>query len=119
MPDPILDAIDNAVRDYGISDDAMRWTPDPPEPTSSTPPAPAPRVEEIQIRLKTSDGEEITYTMQGASEVTISIDWEQPEPSPWAMFAPPTFARASRMESFTLAIEYPRDLQQTHRRGPA
>lgn len=29
MPD-ILDAIDGALADYGTSDDAMRWNPDPP-----------------------------------------------------------------------------------------
>lgn len=26
----ITDAIDNAIRDYGVSEDAMRWAPDPP-----------------------------------------------------------------------------------------
>lgn len=118
MPDPILDAIDNAVRDYGISDDAMRWTPEAPEPALTTPPpAPAPRIEEIEIRVKTSDGEEITYTMQGAEQVTVSMDWEQPDLDPWDMFDTPPFVRSRRMESFTLTVGYPQDLRQTHRAG--
>lgn len=82
MPDPILDAIDNAVRDYGIS-----------------------------------DGEEITYTMQGAEQVTVSMDWEQPDLDPWDMFDTPPFVRSRRMESFTLTVGYPQDLRQTHRAG--
>lgn len=32
--DEILDAIDRAVRDWEFSDDAMRWTPEPPKPQS-------------------------------------------------------------------------------------
>jgi hypothetical protein len=31
MPD-ITEVIDNAVRDYSVSGDAMRWTPEPPGP---------------------------------------------------------------------------------------
>lgn len=116
MPDPILEAIDNAVRDYGISDDAMRWTPEPPEPAHPTPlPAPAPRIEEIEIRVKTSDGEEITYTMQGAEQVTVSMDWEEPAIDPWGVFDPYRVPAQRRMESFTLDVTYPGQLTQTRR----
>lgn len=32
MSDAVLDTIDHALADYALSCDAMRWTPDPPEP---------------------------------------------------------------------------------------
>lgn len=39
----ILDLIDGALADYGTSDDAMRWTPDPaPAPASARRPPPPP-----------------------------------------------------------------------------
>jgi hypothetical protein len=33
-PDEVLDAIDQALDDYAVSEDAMRWTPEPPEQES-------------------------------------------------------------------------------------
>ena len=111
-PDPILDAIDNAVRDYEISDDAMRWTPEPSSEPTAAPLIPVPRIEEIEIRVKTSDGMEHTYAMAGAENVMVSTDWERADPDPWDMFR---LTAPTRMESFTLEVEYPIDFRHTLR----
>jgi hypothetical protein len=46
----ITDTIDNAIRDYGTSPDAMRWAPDAPQVTKPQPPATA----SVRIHINTA-----------------------------------------------------------------
>jgi hypothetical protein len=49
MPD-ITDVIDNALRDYSVSGDAMRWTPEPPAPPRISGVWPLP--DEVVVRME-------------------------------------------------------------------
>jgi hypothetical protein len=57
----ITDQIDNAIRDYGVSEDAMRWAPDQP--------APSRRMPEVLVHFEV-DMREFVLAMEQAREAS-------------------------------------------------
>ncbi|TDD97613.1 hypothetical protein [Actinomadura rubrisoli] len=115
-----LAAIDTAVdawSDYDetVSNDAMRWAPEPPvEDHPHT--QPRPRIEAVEVRVRTSDGVEHIYTMPDARDVTIDMDLEDPYlDDPWSLSSPAQFVGSLRVELFSLTVRCPREVNETRR----
>ena len=66
MSDATLDLIDNAIRDYELGTDAMRWSPDEPEP---------PTWAELHPGAVRQPGERVDYLDLTPDERELVHDW--------------------------------------------
>lgn len=91
----VLAAIDGALRDPGVSGDAMRWTPGPPAAPPASKPAPSsglppalPRVMKVTVRAEYSDGSVREMEAEQPLTVDWAIDWPPPPYLPWELDSP-------------------------------
>lgn len=101
-------SIEAALRDYGTSDDAMRWTPEPlparqrPAPSPPTPP----RVEQVEITVRMSDGTAQHVVVQQPQDVVLSMAPEREEEQ-WGDLLYSVIIRPPRARELTMTMRYP------------